>query len=171
MFVTFTIDGPAPGDFAAIADLVRAAFEKEYGSGDGEVALVERLRAEGHAAVELVARERGEVVGHILFSRLGAEPATVRVAALAPVCVAVGLQRAGVGSALIREGLARCREFDAVAVLGDPAYYRRFGFTREAARVLTCPYSGPHFQALALRDGALAGGAWTLTYPKAFASA
>jgi putative acetyltransferase len=155
-----------------IATVTRAAFEKEYGSGDGEVMLIARLRADGDVAVELAALENGVVVGHALFSRLAVEPATIRVAALAPVSARVDWQRSGIGSALIREGLARCKAlgFDAVAVLGDPTYYKRFGFTREAARGFECEYSGEHFQVLELKDGALAGGPWKLTYPAGFAS-
>jgi len=170
MNLDFTIGVPGAADYAAIAALVRAAFEKAYGSGDGEVALVARLRAEGDAVVELVARDQSGIVGHVLFSRLAVEPATIRVAALAPVCVAIDRQKSGIGSALIREGLARCRAqgFDAVAVLGDPEYYCRFGFTLDAARVFSCPYSGPHFLAMALRAGVLSGATWKLTYPAAF---
>lgn len=135
-----------------------------------EARLVAALRVEGRVAVELVATEGGVPVGHVLFSRCTVAPATLAVAAVAPVAVLPARQKAGIGSALIREGLARCAGagFDAVAVLGDPAYYRRFGFTRGAARALECVYSGPAFQALELREGALAGGPWRLTYPRPF---
>lgn len=168
----FTIVTVGDSHADGIAAVTQAAFAKEYGSGDGEVALIARLRAEGDVVVELAALERGVVVGHALFSRLSVEPATIRVAALAPVCAAVGRQRSGIGSTLIGEGLVRCKAlgFDAVAVLGDPDYYGRFGFTREAARLLECDYSGDHFQALELRAGALSGGPWKLVYPRAFSS-
>lgn len=155
-----------------IAAITRAAFEKEYGSGDGEVALIAALRADGDVAVELTALEDGVVVGHAMFSKLAVEPSSIRVAALAPVSAVVDRQKSGIGSALIREGLARCKAqgFDAVTVLGDPGYYGRFGFAREAARVLECAYAGAHFQVLALREGALRGGQWKLVYPRAFSS-
>ena len=168
----FTIVTNCPAHAAEIAAITEAAFTREYGSGDGEVALIARLRADGDVVMELAAQEGSEIVGHVLFSRLTVEPATLKVAALAPVSARVDRQRSGIGSALIREGLARCKAqgFDAVAVLGDPAYYRKFGFTREAARVLKSEYSGGHFQALELSAGALAGGSWKLTYPKAFTS-
>jgi putative acetyltransferase len=149
----------------AIDGIVTAAF-----GGPGEARLVRDLRRDGAVAVERVAMEAGGIAGHVLFSRCTLEPATIRVAALAPVAVAPARQRAGIGSALILEGLTQCaaQGFDAVVLLGDPAYYRRFGFTRRAARVLESVYSGPAFQALELRDGALAGGPWRLAYPKAF---
>jgi len=156
----------------AIAAVTQAAFAKEYGSGDGEVALIAALRADGDVALELAAVADAAVVGHVLFSILTVEPATIRVAALAPVCAAVDRQRSGIGSALIREGLTRCKAlgFDAVAVLGDPEYYRKFGFTRDAARALESEYSGDHFQAVELNPGVLAGGPWKLVYPRAFSS-
>jgi putative acetyltransferase len=155
---------------AAIAAMTAAAFERQYGSGDGEAALIAGLRAGGDVVVELAALEGEEVVGHVLFSRLTVEPATLRIAALAPICARVDRQKSGIGTALIRAGLDACREkgFDAVAVLGDPEYYRRFGFTAALGRSLQCEYSGPHFQALELHAGAL-GGKWRVTYPRAFA--
>lgn len=154
-----------------IASITRAAFAKQYGNGDGEVALIAALRADGDVAVELTALEAGEVVGHVMFSRLAVAPDTLRMASLAPVCARIDRQRAGIGSALIREGLARCKAqgFDAVLVLGDD-YYERFGFSADAAKAVASEFSGPHFQALALREGALSGGSWRVTYPRAFSS-
>jgi putative acetyltransferase len=153
-----------------IASITRAAFAQEYGSGDGEAALIAALRADGDVAVELTALEAGEVVGHVLFSRLTVVPDTLRIASLAPVCARIGRQRSGIGSALIREGLVRCKAagFDAVAVLGDPVYYSRFGFL--VAHAIQSEFSGPHFQEMALRDGALANGSWRVTYPRAFSN-
>jgi putative acetyltransferase len=155
-----------------IAGITLAAFEKQYGSGTGEVALIPALRADGDVLFELVALEVGVVVGHAMFSRLRVEPATRKIAALGPICAAVDRQRSGIGAALIREGLARCAAlgFDAVALLGDPEYYKRFGFTPGAALVLESEFSGPHFQALELREGVLAGGPWKVAYPRAFSN-
>jgi len=153
-----------------ITAVTRAAFEAKYGSGKGEARLIERLRADGDVAVELAALEAGAVIGHAMFSRLTVDPPNLKIAALAPVSARIDRQRGGVGSALIREGLARCaaQGYDAVAVLGDPEYYRRFGFTRETAASLRSEYSGEHYQALEFRPGALAGGSWRVTYPGAF---
>jgi len=155
-----------------IAAVTREAFAREYGSGDGEVALIARLRADGDVAVELAALSGNEIVGHVMFSRLMVEPATLKVAALAPVSARVDRQKRGIGSALIREGLTRCKAlgFDAVTVLGDPKYYERFGFTSEIAQRFDCPYSGRHFRALELRDGMVERGRWSLIYPAAFSA-
>lgn len=150
--------------------MTRLAFEQEYGSGGAEVRIIDVLRAAGDVIVELAAVEADAVVGHAMFSRLTVEPANRKMAALGPVCARIDRQRAGVGSALIREGLARCaaQGCDAIVVLGDPAYYGRFGFTLEAAKALQSEYAGPHFQALELKPAALAGGPWRVAYPRAF---
>lgn len=155
-----------------IAAATRAAFEAKYGSGEGEVRLIARLRADGDVVVELAALEAGEAIGHAIFSRLTVDPPNRKIAALAPVSARIDSQHRGVGSALIRQGLARCaaQGYDAVAVLGDPDYYRRFGFAREAAASLRSDYSGEHYQALELRPGSLTGGPWRVTYPRAFTS-
>jgi putative acetyltransferase len=149
----------------AIHGVVSAAF----GQLD-EAELAQRLRDDGDAVLELAAFEGETVVGHVLFSALTVAPATTRIAALAPVSVLPARQKQGIGSALIREGLARCAAlgFDACAVLGDPDYYKRFGFSPGVARTLDSVYSGPAYQALDFRPGALTGGTWRVTYPKAF---
>jgi putative acetyltransferase len=152
-------------DHAAIAAVVEAAFGRP-----DEARLVHALRAAGDAMFELVADEDGAVVGHILFSRLYADRAEL-IAALAPVAVQPDRQASGLGSALVRAGLESAREFGAwgVLVLGDPAYYGRFGFTAEAAAQVAAPYRGlPAFQALAL-EGGVFDAPMLVDYPAAFA--
>jgi putative acetyltransferase len=156
-----------PSDHPGIAAVVAAAFGRE-----DEARLVERLRAEGDVVLEQVAVEDDAVVGHILFSRLWADHHGL-FTALAPLAVSPGRQRAGLGSELVRAGLANVREFGChgVLVLGDPAYYGRFGFSADAAREVSAPYRGlAAFQALALEEDAFTG-AIRVTYPDAFASA
>ena len=149
----------------SIHGVVSAAFGRP-----DEAELVRQLRADGDVVLELAAFEDGAAMGHILFSALTVDPATMRISALAPVSVLPARQNQGVGSALIREGLARCAamDFDACAVLGEPEYYARFGFRLDAARALQSVYSGHAYQALEFKPGALAGGPWRVTYPKAF---
>jgi len=133
-----------PTDHAVIRDLVAAAF----GQPD-EADLVERLRADGDAAIALVAEDNGSVVGHILFSRM---QAPFRALGLAPVSVTPERQGTGIGSRLIRAGLERAQAegWQGVFVLGDPVYYRRFGFDPELAEGFTSAYSGPYLMAIAL---------------------
>jgi putative acetyltransferase len=168
----FTIVTNAADHAGEIAAITREAFARKYGSGDTEVAIIDRLRTDGDVVVELAALEGGAVVGHAMFSRAAVAPSTIKVAALGPVCARIDRQKSGIGSALIRDGLARCQALglDAVVLLGDPDYYKRFGFTRRAARGLESKYAGPYFQALELRNGALLGGPWSFYYPRAFES-
>lgn len=158
------VEGPGP-HVAAVAGLIAAAFE-----GEAEARLVEALRADGAVVGELVALAQGKPVGHVMFSALVCAPPDRRLAALAPVAVLPERQRTGIGGMLIRAGLDLCRQrgIDAVTVLGDPAYYRRFGFAQETARNLESVYSGVAFMALELREKALKDGRWKLTYPRAF---
>jgi putative acetyltransferase len=129
------------------------------------------LRAGSNVIAELVVLEQGAVIGHAMFSRMHAEPARCRVAALAPVCARIDRQNSGIGSALIRAGLEACREqgIDAVVVLGDPNYYGRFGFSEAKAENMACAFAGPHLQAFELVPGALAG-VKALSYAPAFSA-
>lgn len=108
--------------------MVSAAFGRP-----NEAQLVERIRASDHYVRELslVAEQDGAIVGHVMFSHVVLEGDEERpVLALAPVSVAPAHQRQGIGSALVRMGLekADARREPLVTVLGDPAYYARFGF-------------------------------------------
>ena len=153
-------------DFAAIRQVVRHAFGQ-----DDEANLVEQLRADGDALVELVAASDIAIQGHILYSPLAIERdgQTLQAAALAPVSVLPAFQRKGIGGALIRAGNARCAALglDAIIVLGHADYYPQFGFSAAVAESLEAPFSGPHFMALELRPDVLKAGG-RVRYAKAF---
>jgi putative acetyltransferase len=88
---------------------------------------------------------------------------------LAPVAVGEAWRRRGIAAALIGAGLDRARAegWRGVVVLGDPAYYRRFGFDPALAAGFVSPYAGPHLMALALGPGGLPSGG-PLDYARAF---
>lgn len=157
----------AAKDFAAIDALLEAAF-----AGREESGIVARLREAGLAAIDLVAVRDEAIEGMILFSPLACEidGRAVKALALAPVAVLPGLQGRGIGSGLIREGLARAQAdgFEAVILLGHEAYYPRFGFSAALAQKLVSPFPGPHFMALELVPGALEGMMGRVTYPPPF---
>lgn len=76
-------------------------------------------------------------MGHVLFSPVGLDDRGLELdldmVGLAPVGVPPEHQNRGIGSLLIREGLAACREagyIAAVVMPGAPSYYSRFGFGR-----------------------------------------
>lgn len=154
-------------DAEAIAALNRAAF-----AGGDEVGIIERLRRDGLAAVELVAEQDGVIIGHILLSRLPTmlDGRVVKALALAPMAVQPGLQKQGIGGRLIAAALdeARGAGAQAVIVLGHPDYYPRFGFSAALAQNLASPFSGEAFMALELVPGALAGQHGSVGYPSAF---
>lgn len=143
-----------PGDISAIRQVVEAAFGQAQ-----EAELVDQLRADGDSVISLVAIEDEAVVGHVMFSRM---TAPFKALGLAPVSVLPRWQGQGIGSALIRTGLKRAaaeagsKSWQAVFVLGDPAYYRRFGFDPAQASGFISPYAGPHLMVLALKDEVLA---------------
>jgi putative acetyltransferase len=153
--------------YAAVRTLLHEAF------GRAAVAdLVAQLRADGDLLLgSLAVTDTGVVLGYVGFSRAhieAAEGAHVGVA-LAPLAVSTTHRRRGIGARLVRGGLDRLAASGETicVVLGDPAYYGRFGFSVAAARALSCVYSGPHFMALPLAAESPSAG--ELRYPAAFA--
>ena len=147
----FLIRSETRGDWEGIAELLLAAFPTSF-----EARLVEQLRKDDDVVFSLVAVEASRVVGHALFSRLRAPDAAL---SLAPVAVAAHRRRRGIAAAMIESGLERARAecWAAVVVLGDPSYYRRFGFFRKAVRGLSCRYAGPGLMGLTLSGAGLDG--------------
>jgi putative acetyltransferase len=152
-------------------EAVRSVNTDAFGRAD-EADLIDRLRRDGVVLLSLVAVREDAVAGHILFTRLPIQTASgvVEAVALAPLAVRSEVQRQGVGSALIKDGVTRLLEAGEriVIVVGDPRYYQRFGFSGRLARNLSCPLSGPSFMAMELRAGALDGLAGEVKYPPAF---
>ena len=154
-------------DHEAIRHVNRLAFGR-----DAEARLVVALRLGGYVRASLVAEKDEQVVGHILFSDLPiiTGDGTVPALSLAPMAVLPEFQNQGIGSALVREGLAICRAqgHRAVVVLGHPHFYERFGFSANLARRLKSPYAGEAFMAVELVAGALDGVTGRVQYPPPF---
>jgi len=127
----FVIRDEQTRDAAAIRAVTLAAFATMPYSQQTEAAIVDALRAAGALAASLVAVDGDEVVGHVAFS-----PVTIDGSAapgrygVGPLSVRPERQRSGIGSALMRAGIARLRALGGkgCVVVGDPAYYERFGF-------------------------------------------
>jgi putative acetyltransferase len=148
-------------DLDAIFRVESAAFGEETEAG-----LVNALRDAGNLLLSLVAEENGEIVGHIAFSPIRLEPAepAVKAVALGPVAVAPERQRNGIGGRLIREGLQLLGEsgVQCVILLGEPAYYARFGFVPASSKGVLRPEDPPDhisrfLQIVELVPNALAG--------------
>jgi putative acetyltransferase len=117
-------------DRSAILDVVREAFSAGGRDGREELDIVRAIWEIGAAGqgLELVCVVDGVVVGHVLGSwgQLNGEP----VIGVAPLAVSPGHQGQGVGTALMEEMLGRAEDarLPLLVLLGDPAYYGRFGF-------------------------------------------
>lgn len=120
----------APADAAAITDVTAAAFRNHPFSQQTEHFIVQALRAAAALTISLVAEIDGRVVGHVAFSPVTLSDGTPGWYGLGPVSVLPEIQRRGIGSALINEGLSALRALGArgCALVGDPGYYVRFGF-------------------------------------------
>lgn len=144
-----------PEDRAGIAIVHGQAFPSP-----GEAVLVDALRTSGNLCLSLVAIEDSTVIGHVAFSpvSLNGAPGNVTGLGLGPVSVLPRRQREGVGTALIRAALKDCRELGAsfVVVLGEPAYYQRFGFRPASIWGITNEYNASdEFMALELVPGSI----------------
>ena len=138
---------------ASDAAAIFALHAKSFPS-DAEAHLVDRLSAEGDVQLSLVAMEHGHLVGHVMFTVMSvtADGQPLTAAALAPVATDPQHRRQGIAAALIEAGLkALVEEGVAISfVLGDPAYYTRFGYALTEAAPYSSLYAGPHFMALRL---------------------
>ena len=157
-----TIRDETARDRNAVRALHRVAFADE----PAVVHIVDDLNRSGDAVISLVAEHDKNIIGHVLFSRV---QAPMRALTLSPLGVHPDFQKAGIGSALVRKGLERAREnaWQAIFVLGSPAYYGRFGFESARAAGYTSPYYGWPFMALIFDDSVPRAG--RIDFPDAFA--
>lgn len=128
--MSFVIRNEEAADRAAIGELTTAAFLTAAHASGTEAAIVRDLRAASALVLSLVAvGAGGEIVGHAGFSPVETDMPG-RWFGLGPLSVAPTQQRAGIGSALVRAGLAQLSGMAAagVVLVGEPAYYGRFGF-------------------------------------------
>jgi putative acetyltransferase len=125
-----------PSDRAAALEVERLAF-----GSDEEPGIVETVR-DLEDSFALVAEEGGAVVGHVQFSR--ARVGETAVVALGPIAVVPERHREGIGSSLVREGLAEATRRGEIAaiLIGDPAFYLRLGFEPGSAFGLANPFAG-----------------------------
>jgi putative acetyltransferase len=155
----------------ADADVIRTLTAAAFGRPE-EATLVDELRAgpDWLPRLSLVAvSPHGEITGHVLCTRGHVDHAPVL--GLGPLSVRPDHQRSGVGSALMHAvlGAADALGEPLVALLGDPAYYVRFGFQLSTVYQIEPPQPPwrPHFQVRVLTayQPSVRG---TFSYPEPF---
>jgi len=115
----------------------------------------------------------GKLVGHILFSPVTLDSkSALQLMGLAPMAVLPSQQRQGIGSALVEAGLAQCHlaKCGAVAVLGHPDYYPKFGFKPSTNFAIKSEYDVPAqvFMIVELEKGYLKDCSGTIAYHEEF---
>ncbi|MFB2935390.1 GNAT family N-acetyltransferase [Aerosakkonemataceae cyanobacterium BLCC-F154] len=117
-------------DIEVITEVTIAAFKNHPISNNTEQFIIHALRAAGVLTISLVAEIDRKVVGHIAFSPVTISDGTAGWYGLGPISVLPDYQKQGIGKALINEGLSLLKNLGAqgCALVGDPNYYKRFGF-------------------------------------------
>jgi putative acetyltransferase len=117
-------------DIEAINEVTIAAFRTLPVSNQTEQFIIKALHAANALTISLVAEIDGRVVGHIAFSPVTISDGTEGWYGLGPISVLPKYQKQGIGKSLINEGLSLLKELGGkgCALVGDPIYYRRFGF-------------------------------------------
>ena len=164
--MTIIVRPEQPGDIPEIRTLLASCFPT-----NGEARLVDALRGAARLPVSLVADVGGVIVGHVAFSPVSSAKGAKGVG-LGPIAVAGQHRRQGIAEMLVQEGMSACREagFGWAVVLGEPAYYSRFGFHPASACGLSDEYGGGDaFQVVELSPGALPVGDGVVRYASEFA--
>jgi len=160
-----------PEDYPQVYQLNALAFGQE-----NESKLIEKLRQTEHYIPELslVAKLENKLVGHILFSHIHIIDAEVSYPSLtlAPLAVHPDFQTQGIGTQLVKNGLAKARDlgYASVIVLGHPQYYPRFGFVPASRWNIRCPFEAPDeaFMAIELQPESLQGKSGLAKFAEAF---
>lgn len=155
-----------PADIQDIEELTRAAFLNEEHSSHTEQFIVNSLRKNGQLSISLVAVENDVIVGHVAISPVSISSGETGWYGLGPISVCPDKQGQGIGSLLMHASLDKLKQSGGkgCVLLGDPAYYSRFGF--KSYPDLNLPGVPPeYFQALSFTDHIPQG---NVTYHEAF---
>lgn len=155
-----------PKDIPGIRDVVTAAFANASFSSHTEQLIVEALRQSGALSFSWIAEDTETIVGHVALSPVLISDGTLGWYGLGPLSVVPSQQGKGIGSQLVHQALhtLRTSKANGCVVLGDPQFYRRFGWVPKDGLILP-DVPTEYFQALWLQ-GALPQG--TVHYHEAF---
>ncbi|KWR91467.1 GNAT family N-acetyltransferase [Cupriavidus sp. IDO] len=160
------IRSESAADAEDIAQLIAEAFLDAPHTSHTEQYIVNALRDAGQLTISLVAEDNDTIVGHVAISPVSVSDGSSGWYGLGPIAVAPQRQGQGIGGQLMTQALAGLRRLGAAGcvVLGDPAYYGRFGFRANPSLVLA-DVPPEFFQAFSF-DGKTPAG--TVSYSEAF---
>ena len=150
---TLALRDELPADAAAIHALTIEAFRSAPHRSGTEPFIVDALRRDGMLSASVVALRDGDIIGHAATSPVRIDGRDLAWHGLGPVAVMPSHQRTGIGRQLVDAVLSRLRAQGAAGcvVLGDPAYYARFGF-RAWPQLRLPGVPAEYFQALPFGD-------------------
>ena len=148
----FDIRNESSADIEAIEALTIAAFLAAPHAGHNEQTIIRSMRDSGELSVSLVAQLQDELLGHVAVSEVVISDGTKGWYGLGPISVSPAYQGQGIGSQLMRAAIKQLKNINAsgCVLLGDPAYYHRFGFKPEADLILA-DVPPEYFQVLSFR--------------------
>jgi len=171
-----TIRQEQKNDYRKTEEVVKEAFLHEEFSDKKEHELVKRIRECDAFVPELsIVAVDEAIVGHIMLSKIKIEQdgTSEESLALAPVSVARGHQKKGIGGKLIVAALEKAKElgYGSVVVLGHPEYYPKFGFKKASEWNIKAPFEVPEevFMVIELTENALESVEGVVQYSSAFA--
>ena len=117
-------------DFDAITEVTIAAFKNLAVSNHTEQFIINALRDADALTISIVADIDSRIVGHIAFSPVIISDGTKDWYGLGPISVLPEYQKQGIGKSLIKKGLSLLKNMggQGCALVGNPNYYKRFGF-------------------------------------------
>ena len=137
-------------DLEEIFNLIYSSFDQKE-----EVNLVKELISDKDILINLVLEKSETIIGNVIVSKITLRPDSgLFCGGIAPLSVAPEHQSYGIGSQLMKNIIIESKKagLDALFLLGDPNYYKKFGFT---VSKLKSDYNIDHFQELELTDGCL----------------
>ena len=150
-------------DLEEVFNLIYSSFGSQ-----AESDLVKQLISDKDVLINLVFDSTDSILGNVIVSKVTMEPNIgLFCGGIAPLSVLPDHQSTGIGSMLMKEAIRESERIgiDALFLLGDPNYYKRFGFIISS---LGSDYRLEHFQQLELNRGCLANLKAKITYADAF---
>lgn len=127
-----------PQDICLIEVVTVAAFKEAPQTSHTEQFIVNALRKSDALTISLVAEDDDQVIGHVAVSPVTISDGSEHWYGLGPISVLPERQGQGIGTMLMTRALKRLRALGAegCVLLGDPNYYKRFGFNPDDRLIL-----------------------------------